>query len=445
MKKTTSALLALFLLAGIPLLAQEESTEKGKIKKGWSFGAIPVVAYDSDIGFKYGGLVNFYDYGDGSNYPKYDQSIYLEWSRTTKGSGINQFTYDSEKLIPGVRMLAEASYLTEKALDFYGFNGYNAYYNSSYEDQTIRGSSRMFYRMDRNMLRLKADFIGKLPVENLKWFGGIEFYNNKIDTVDIGNLNKGKTEDLLPAIEGGLYGDFVNWGLIPTDQADGGNTTLFKLGAIYDTRDNEPNPMKGIWTELQFLAAPGFLSDDYGYTRMALTHRQYFTLVPKALSLAYRVSYQAKLSGTMPFYMLPFVFNSTPQLTRDGLGGAKTMRGILRNRVVGEDFVYANAELRWKVFKTVVLNQNFYVALAGFADAGMVTGKYELPVISDPIKAAEASLWLDQGEDESLHISYGAGIHFALNDNFIVTVDYGMAADKRDGDSGMYIGLNFLF
>jgi outer membrane protein assembly factor BamA len=445
MKKTTSLLPALFFMALIPAIAQEEDAkEKEKVKTGWSLGAIPVVAYDSDIGFKYGGLVNFYDYGDGSNYPKYDQSIYMEWSRTTKGSGINQFTYDSEKLIPGVRMLAEASYLTEKALDFYGFNGYNAHYNSTYEDHDDLANykSRMFYRMDRNMLRLKTDFIGKLPVENLKWFGGVEFYHNKVDTVDINNLNEGKdAADMLPSIGGGLYGDFVNWGLIPTDQTDGGNTTIFKLGAIYDTRDNEANPMKGIWTELQFLAAPGFLSDDYGYTRMALTHRQYFTLVPKVLNFAYRASYQAKLSGTMPFYMLPFVFNSTPQLTRDGLGGAKTMRGILRNRVVGEDFVYANAELRWKVLRTVVLNQNFYIALAGFADAGMVTGKYELPTVVDPAAIA----WLAQSDEEKLHISYGAGIHFALNDNFIVTVDYGLAADKRDGDSGMYIGLNFLF
>jgi outer membrane protein assembly factor BamA len=443
MKKTTTLLMVLFFLACISLNAQEEVKQKEKVKKGWSFGAIPVVAYDSDIGFKYGGLVNFYDYGDGSRYPKYDQSIYLEWSRTTKGSGINQMTFDSEKLIPGVRMLAEVSYLTEKALDFYGFNGYNAYYNSSFEDQEdLLYKSRMFYRMDRSMLRLKTDFIGKLPVEHLKWFGGIEYYNNKIGEVDIKNLNKGKDSiDMLPSIGGGLYGDFVKWGLIPEAQKNGGNTTLFKLGAIYDTRDNEPNPMKGIWTELQFLAAPGFLSNDFGYTRMALTHRQYFTLVPKSVNLVYRLSYQAKLSGKMPFYMLPFVFNSTPQLTRDGLGGAKTMRGILRNRVVGEDFFYGNAEIRWKVLRTVVLNQNFYIALAGFADAGIVTGKYKLPNVTDK----DAREWLAMGAPDRLHVGYGAGIHFALNDNFIVTVDYGLAADKRDGKKGMYIGLNFLF
>lgn len=447
MKKSVLFLLAISFVACNYIFAQAEGKEKEKIKTGWTFGALPVIAYDSDIGFKYGGLVNLYNYGDGSRYPKYDHSIFLEWSRTTKGSGINQLTFDSEKIIPGVRLLAEVSLLTEKALDFYGFNGYNAYYNADFENTSSTDyKSRVFYRMDRSLLRLKTDFIGNIKGDNLKWFAGIEFYGNKLDTVDIDNLNEGKKDsDKLPYIGGGLYGDFINWGLIPSEQGDGGNTSLLKFGAIYDTRDNEANPMKGLWTELQFLLAPGFLGNDNSYTRLALTHRQYFTLVPKTLNFAYRLSYQAKLSGTMPFYMLPFVFNSAPQLTRDGLGGAKTMRGILRNRVVGEDFIYGNTEIRWKVFRTVVFNQNFYIALAGFADAGMVTGKYKLPEITDPVKKAEAENWLSLGESEKLHISYGAGIHFAINDNFIVTVDYGMAADKRDGVKGTYIGLNFLY
>ncbi len=443
MKKQIILLLVIFFVTDNIIIAQEDKKEN--IKEGWTFGALPVIAYDSDIGFKYGGLVNFYDYGDGSKYPKYNQSIYLEWSRTTKGSGINQLKYDTEKLIPGVRMLAEASLLTEKALDFYGFNGYNAYYNSNFEDSEdpLNYISRVFYRMDRSMLRLKTDFIGKLQGEKLKWFAGVEFYNIKLDTVDISNLNKGKdAADMLPdTIGGGLYGNFVKWGLILENESKGGNTALLKIGAIYDTRDNEANPMKGMWTELQFLLAPGFLGNDFAYTRMAMTHRQYFTVVPKTINFAYRLSYQAKLSGNMPFYMLPFVFNSTPELTRDGLGGAKTMRGILRNRVVGEDFIYGNAEIRWKVLRTVVFNQNFYIALAGFADAGMVTGKYNLLDVSDP----DANEWLSKGEEEKLHLSYGAGIHFALNENFIVSVDYGLAADKRDGKSGMYIGLDFLY
>ena len=128
--------LILLFYSGISVYGQEEeqnSETKEKIKTGWTFGAVPAIAYDSDVGFKYGAVVNFFYFGDGSTYPKYLHSLYFEWSRTTKGSGINQFTYDSEYLIPGIRVSAEASLLTEQALDFYGFNGYEAYYNHNYE------------------------------------------------------------------------------------------------------------------------------------------------------------------------------------------------------------------------------------------------------------------------------------------------------------------------
>jgi hypothetical protein len=32
-----------------------------------------------------------------------------------------------------------------------------------------------------------------------------------------------------------------------------------------------------------------------------------------------------------------------------------------------------------------------------------------------------------------------------MNQNFVVSVDYGRAADPADGTDGLYIGLNFLF
>jgi len=56
----------------------------------------------------------------------------------------------------------------------------------------------------------------------------------------------------------------------------------------------------------------------------------------------------------------------------EGLGGAKTLRGILRNRIVGDGIVYGNFEFRWKVFSTVWFNQNFYFALSTFFDTGRV-------------------------------------------------------------------------
>jgi outer membrane protein assembly factor BamA len=417
-----------------------------KIKKGWNFGALPVIAYDSDIGFKYGALVNVFNYGDGSLYPKYNHSLYFEWSRTTKGSGINQFTYDSEHLIPGIRISAEASLLTEQALDFYGFNGYQSYYNADYEDDKSPDYiSRMFYNQDRRLTRLKADFQGKITGPKFRWFAGVEYNHAKMATVDIKKLNKGKdAEDQLPDTAL-LYDKYVEWGVIPADQAHGGSTTLLKAGVVYDTRDIEANPMKGIWTELQFLLAPTFLGNgDLNYSRIAITHRQYFTLVPQVLSFAYRLSYQAKLGGTMPYYMLPFVYNTAPSLTRDGLGGAKTVRGVLRNRIVGDDFAYGNIELRWKFLRTMVGKQNIYLALSGFLDGGMVTAKYKFDMSGVPENDPQAQKLL-KGGDEKLHLGAGGGLHIVMNQNFVFAADYGRALDKGDGKSGLYIGLNFLF
>ena len=96
-----------------------------KIKKGWNFGAVPAVAFDSDIGIQYGAIANIYNYGNGEIYPRYKHSIYVEWSRTTKGSGINQIKYDSEYLIPNIRFSADLSYFTDQALYFYGFTDSN--------------------------------------------------------------------------------------------------------------------------------------------------------------------------------------------------------------------------------------------------------------------------------------------------------------------------------
>ncbi len=424
------------------IFSQEESdAKKEKVKTGFSMGGVPVVAYDADTGFKYGGLVNLYHYGDGTNYPNYNHSLYLEWSRTTKGSGINQLTYDALTLIPKTRVTLDVAYLTEQSLNFYGNNGYQAYYNADYETTGHADYiSRMFYRHSRKLFRTTLDFQGDITGKEFRWLGGFAFYGTKIETVDINKLNEGKETDLLPDTAL-LYDNYVRMGIIPADQANGGNVSYLKAGAVYDTRDNEANPNKGIWSEALLINAPGFLGNDYAYTKLLLTHRQYFTILPDRLTFAYRLSYQTKIAGEVPFYMLPYAIDS--KATKDGLGGSKTIRGVLRNRVVGDGVAFGNFELRSKFLKTVILNQNFYLGLNAFVDMGIVTQAYKFPIDINTLPAAEQQIL--QYADESLHIGYGGGIRFVINSNFIVAVDYGLAAKKEDGTSGMYIGLNYLF
>jgi len=430
----------LVLILTLALVAEENN-----VKTGWSFGGVPAIAYDTDTGFKYGALANIYNYGDGSTYPEYLYSIYVEWSRTTKGSGVNEIFFDSKHLLPkGIRVTADLAYLTEQTLDFYGFNGYEAKFNSDFIDDDSNNPdyiSRVYYKHQRKLLKITSDFQGHLYKNNLLWAGGFGHFGTDISPVDIDELNDGTDEsDMLPDTST-LFEKYVDNNIIPDNQVDGGNTNFVKFGLIYDTRDNQANPMHGMWTELLFVVAPSFFGNDDSYSQMIFTHRQYFTILPKKLSFAYRLSYQGKLTGEMPFYMLPYIVSSYK--TVDGLGGKKSIRGILRNRIMSDGFAYGNFEFRWKFFRTVLFNQNLYLALNPFVDMGMTVDKYD--VNYDEYNDNDNNDNDITKMDDELHVGYGMGLRIAINENFIIAVDYGMAKDERDGSSGLYIGLDYLF
>ena len=419
--------------------AQEEVT-----KTGWNFGALPTVTFDSDLGFQYGALVDLVNYGDGSRYPNYDHHFYFEVSRFTKGSGINRFYYDSDKLIKGLRTFFDVSYLSDQAYDFWGFNGYDAVYNSAWiDDESDDYITRMYYKYDRKMFRFKVDLQGKISGDRFRWAGGLNLLNFKIGSVNLDKLNKGKKgDDILPDVPG-LYEEYQDWEIISSEEADGGFVPTLKAGIVYDTRDNRPNPMKGVWTEVAFEGAPEFLGAESSFIKLSLTHRQYFTIIPKDLSFAYRLNYQTTVAGHTPFYYQTQVITSElKSATSEGLGGGSSLRGILRNRIVGDGFFLGNIEARWKFVRFQFINNNFYLGLNGFVDFGQVTKKINVEPTN--VYASTLPEYFDNGA-EGMHYSYGAGLRVAMNENFIIKLDYGMAADKRDGDSGIYIGLNYLF
>ena len=454
------AIFVLTLFALMPVCKAQNSTSQDttnadkkvkteKIKKGWNLGALPVVSYNSDLGFQFGALVNLYHYGDGSRYPTYNHSLYFEASWYTKGSGIFRFYYDSKELIKGIRTSVDISYIPDQTYSFYGFNGYEAVYNHDWEEEkSDEYRSRVFYRQKREFTRVKLDFQGEI-CKNLNWLAGFNFFYIYTTSVDIEHLNKNKDEeDKLPDIPG-LYDKYVDWGIISEEQKNGGMLTNAKLGLVYDTRDNEPNPNKGIWTEAILVAAPKPLSNmDHGFAKLIITHRQYFTLIKEKLTFAYRIGAQSTISGTAPYYVEPIMYMSKMNgAYSEGLGGSKTLRGILRNRVVGDGIVYGNFEFRWKFFKTQLFQQNLYFALSVFLDTGRVIKDYEVEdktsdiVYDSPYTESD---YFDFGS-ESFHNSVGGGLHIAMNQNFVLAVDWGKALNPQDGNSGLYVGLNWLF
>lgn len=446
MRKILTITIAFIVLAGLTASAQEEKNEQ--VKKGYSLGLLPTISFDADMGFQYGGLVSVYDYGDGKIYPSYKQMVKVEVSRYTKGSGTNQLFYDAKNLLPNhLRLTADLSYLTEKSLDFYGFNGYQSVFNADLTDKESEDYiTRVFYRNQRKMFRFTVDLQGRLYGENLRWLGGIGIMNMKMGRVDFNSINKGKKDEDILTDTTTLYDKYVDWGIISAEEKDGGNANFLKAGLVYDTRDNEANAMRGIWTEALITYAPKFMfNPEFSYAKLVLIHRQYFTLVKDRLSFVYRLGYQGTIGGDAPFFMQPYMLTSYSSITKtDGLGGAKTLRGIMRDRIVGDGIAYGNLEVRWKFLKTHIGKQNLYMALNGFSDFGMVVQEINLNKAN--ISQADQDTYFDFSyEKDKLHPSVGAGLRIALNENFILAVDYGFALNKNDGAKGLYINIGNLF
>lgn len=422
--------------------AQDDVSKPEKIKTGWNFGFLPVVSFNSDLGFQYGILTNVYNYGDGSSFPKYRHSIYAEVSRYTKGSGIYRLFYDSEFLIPGIRLTADFSYLPDQALDFFGFNGYDAVYNANYKDVTsVDYKTRMYYKHMRNIWRFKLDFQGSTGLNNLNWVLGANYLDIEIGPVPIAKLNEGKdSADMLPTVNS-LFDNYVEWGIIEPEEATGGQHSSLKVGLVYDTRDNEPCPMKGVWSEIVLFNS---YNKNYTFGKLALTHRQYFTLVPEDLSFAYRLGYQGVVYGDVPFYLMPYmIYSYMPSSTVDGLGGSKSVRGMVRNRTVGKGMVFGNFEFRYKFARFMFLKQNWYAALNPFLDAGMVIQKFDIDKTGIPDDIDQSLFFAS--DKEVPHLTYGCGLHLAMNQNFVIAADIGFPVKKDDGKMGVYIGMNWLF
>lgn len=435
---------ALFIfMCGAYSIAQQDSTYR---KEGFTFGILPAISYNTDLGFQYGGLTNLYWYGDGSLYPDYRHSLYLEYSEYTAGSTLLRLYYDSPVLFKNIRSNFDVTYFRDLAMDFYGFNGRDAVYNQAWEDDRSNAyQSRVFYRHHREMFRSSINLIGNFKNKDWQWVAGIMFFDFKIGSVDIDRLNRKKDdEDKLPEIDG-IYEKYLDWNIINADEAKGGKHAYLKAGISYDTRDRIANPSKGMWSEILFSHMPSAFSDqDNSFTRLNLIHRQYISLTQKKnVIAAYRVAYSHKLGGTVPFYLLPHMASSTLlSATSQGLGGSNTLRGINRNRIVGNGSLLCNMELRWKMWRTKFFKQDFYLGTNFFMDMGLITQKYAIDKSNVP--EDEYTNYFNDTKDKP-HVSYGLGLKAALNENFILSADYGIATNKQDGASGFYVSLNYLF
>ncbi|MBR4229112.1 MAG: BamA/TamA family outer membrane protein [Bacteroidales bacterium] len=447
MKKTFTLLL--FLVLALTSVAQDTNRH---VRKGWTFGVLPSVAYDADLGLQYGALTNIYYFGDGSTYPEYLHSFYAEAAYTTKHFGIFRFAYDSKYLIPKHRLSIDLTYLPDQMCDFYGFNGYQSDYIAAYSNQDDPAYiSRAYYKYRRDLFRFSADLQGDIH-RPWYWNAGIGLLHFDVGPVDIDRLNSytKKEENRLPDTVS-LFAYYVRDGYISVAEAGGGSHPYLHGGITYDTRDRLQNPTRGIHTDAFFTYYAGFGNmSDYNNLKFNFNWRQYLSLYGERLILAYRLGTQLTLAGDSPFYLNTYLNQLYMQrVVYEGLGGANSVRGIMRNRILAPGVAFANVELRTQLFSFKVGKNMFYVGLNPFVDAGMVVQSYRRvshdPHIGAPITDDETNIDFQRLYDP--HLGGGLGVKVAMNDNFVLSVDWATAFDHQDNSkfSNLYIKMGYMF
>ena len=440
---------------------KKEKKEKSAVRTGWTFGILPSVAFDADKGFQYGVLSNIYDFGDGSIYPEYFHSLYVELAYTTKRSGLFRFAYDSKKLIPNHRLKLDLSYLPDALCDFYGFNGYQTVYNGGWDNRKAENYiSRAFYKSQRDLLRFSADIDGKIA-GNWYWNAGIGLLGYTINSVNLEMLNKNKKEEnILPEIDG-LYEKYNKWGIIIPSEANGGWHPYLRGGITFDNRDRQQNTHKGMNAEIFWTYNAGF-GEDKGSNNLMLnaSFKHFVPIYKDYITFAYRLAAQLTVAGNAPFYLSGYYNNLFIQrVLYEGLGGGNTLRGIARNRINSPGYAFGNVEFRFKICKFDIGKEHFFIGLNPFLDAGMVLQPYKLneKSIRDNIAQNDPEFDindLDQyilfGDDAQIfrpHLSGGIGLKLMMNDNFVLSVDWAAPFDNRDNSkmANFYVKMGYMF
>ena len=61
------------------------------------------------------------------------------------------------------------------------------------------------------------------------------------------------------------------------------------------------------------------------------------------------------------------------------------------------------------------------------------------------VSVADKATYFSNYEAGKFHSAAGIGLKIGWNENFVISADFGKALDKQDGNTGFYIGLNYLF
>jgi hypothetical protein len=383
-------IVAALAAAASPLSAQERLT-------GTHVSALPAVNYNSDEGFGYGIVAGIYGHGDGTRDP-YRWAVEPLLFFTTGGHTTLRAFVDVPYLLRTLRLSALASLDHDCCSPYFGF-GNDAPYDPSLV-ATTQGPNPYTYRRNRVTGSVTTQW---RPGGSLRLLAGVTAHRNVADSRGPGTVfARDSAAAVFPA-------------------SDAATTAVgVTVGVVYDSRDQERDPSRGIWADALVWQGLTALGSATSFTRVTGTARGYVPLT-SWLRVAARVLGES-VYGTMPVTMLGDIGTAFGDL--QGFGGAGTIRGVLRNRLLDYHRALANVELRLRGSVFHFLHQQFRPGGVVFYDTGRVWSRGEAFSLRDLV-------W-----------GVGGGGRLTWGEAFIIAGDVGYG---REAGMQIYLDLGQMF
>jgi hypothetical protein len=194
-------------------------------------------------------------------------------------------------------------------------------------------------------------------------------------------------------------------------------------GLLFDTRDSETDPERGVYTEFSVRGGPVFEANT-GYFGVNAVGRLYIPVVPYYLTLGLR-GLGDVLLGSPPFYELARTGGFWPI---EALAGPMGVRGMRARRYHGKVKLLANLEARFRFFSLRVFGNHTTIGAVAFLDAGRTW--------ADTAPHPE----LD-GLAPGIKVGVGTGLRIRFGTTFMVRADFAWTSDG----SGIYVDVDHVF
>ncbi len=445
----------------------DENELKNK-REGWYTTVLPVVSADPVRGNGFGIRANLFNNGEKSS-PlfEYQPYVYRIGAQAFKSSGMAEshglffdspylfgteirfkmsLTYDhnpnSQYFGIGESSMKPLSYRTknsesgelhrnaqfserEYALEYRRFS------NSPNAPEYVNDRNRNVYDFHSTTLSLMLDrtFKGAFRAIVAPEFSQniVRTYDYKVENLNSQNTHFTRSKDPLtgwevqtPNGKSLLTEDLENKKIIGYR---GGNVNYLRVGLMYDTRDFEPDPDRGLVAEFNFAKVGKLTASDFEYSKTFLQLKYFKMPIPHyfeelVISSRALVNYT---KGNAPFSEYRYMWSADGPI--NGLGGLQTLRGFRQERFVGPVMGLANLEVRWR-FATIKSGEELFTfSLVPFFDTGRVWDKP------------------DNIGFRGYARSYGIGLRMIWNQATVILLDY---ARSREG-SQIFLDFNHVF